>query len=120
MANISAAAPIASGEFRIGDVFSKTATLLSRNFLTFFVVAIVASLPRPAPKDTMFLRVEAKVDPIRLEVFYDAQTSGGLLISVEPGKADALVAALTKRNAAAAVIVGEVLPRGEAALVLRP
>jgi hypothetical protein len=46
MANISAAAPMAAGEFRIGDVFSKTATLLSRNFLTFFVVAIVASLPR--------------------------------------------------------------------------
>jgi uncharacterized membrane protein len=46
MANISAAAPMAAGEFRIGDVFSKTATLLSRNFLTFFVVAAVAGLPR--------------------------------------------------------------------------
>jgi len=46
MANISAAAPIAPGEFRIGDVFSKTATLLSRNFLIFFVVAVVAGLPR--------------------------------------------------------------------------
>ena len=46
MANISAAAPSAPGEFRVGDVFSKTATLLSRNFLIFFVVAIVASLPR--------------------------------------------------------------------------
>jgi MFS family permease len=45
MANISAAAP-ASGEFRIGDVFSKTATLLSRHFLIFFVVALVAGLPR--------------------------------------------------------------------------
>ena len=46
MANISAAAPMAPGEFRIGDVFSKTATLLSRNFLTFFLVAVVAGLPR--------------------------------------------------------------------------
>jgi MFS family permease len=46
MANISAAAPNAAGEFRIGDVFSRTATLLSRNFLTFFVVAVVAGLPR--------------------------------------------------------------------------
>jgi hypothetical protein len=45
MANISAAAPAAPGEFRIGDVFSKTATLLSRNFLIFFVVALVAALP---------------------------------------------------------------------------
>jgi hypothetical protein len=46
MTNISAAMPTAPGEFRIGDVFSKTATLLSRNFLTFFVVAVVAGLPR--------------------------------------------------------------------------
>jgi hypothetical protein len=46
MANISAAAPAAPGEFRIGDVFSKTATLLSRHFLVFFVVALVAALPR--------------------------------------------------------------------------
>ena len=46
MANISAAAPLAPGEFRIGDVFSKTATLLSRHFLIFFVVALVAALPR--------------------------------------------------------------------------
>jgi len=46
MANISAVAPAAPGEFRIGDVFSKTATLLSRNFLIFFVVAVVAGLPR--------------------------------------------------------------------------
>src|SRR5262249_8370994 len=28
------------------------------------------------------LRIEGKPDPIHLEVFYDAQTSGGLLISV--------------------------------------
>jgi hypothetical protein len=46
MANISAAAPAAPGEFRIGEVFSKTATLLSRHFLVFFVVALVAGVPR--------------------------------------------------------------------------
>jgi selenide, water dikinase len=66
------------------------------------------------------LAVEGKADPIRLEVFYDAQTSGGLLISVEPDRADALVAALKRRNAAAAVVIGEVRPRGQAAVVLRP
>ena len=46
MANVYATAPAAPGEFRIGDVLSKSATLLSRHFLIFFVVAIVASLPR--------------------------------------------------------------------------
>jgi MFS family permease len=45
MANISAAAPIAPGEFRVGQVFSRSFTLLSRNFLIFFVVAMVAALP---------------------------------------------------------------------------
>jgi hypothetical protein len=46
MANISAAAPATPGEFRVGQVLSKTATLLSRHFLIFFVVALVAGLPR--------------------------------------------------------------------------
>jgi Membrane domain of glycerophosphoryl diester phosphodiesterase len=45
MANISAAAPTA-GEFRVGHVFTQAAAVLSRNFLTFFVVALVAGLPR--------------------------------------------------------------------------
>ena len=46
MANISAAAPVAPGEFRIGQVFSRSAAVLSRHFLLFFVVALVAGLPR--------------------------------------------------------------------------
>ncbi len=66
------------------------------------------------------LKVEGKVDPVRLEVFYDAQTSGGLLISVAADRAAALVDALKRRGAAAAAVIGEVLPRGEAALLLRP
>jgi MFS family permease len=45
MTNVSAAAPAAEGEFRIGQVFSRSLTLLSRNFLTFFVVTAVAALP---------------------------------------------------------------------------
>jgi hypothetical protein len=42
---ISTAAPVAEGEFRIGRVFSRTLTLLSRNFPIYFVVAAVAALP---------------------------------------------------------------------------
>jgi len=66
------------------------------------------------------LKIEGKLDPMRLEVFYDAQTSGGLLISIEADRADALVAALKRRNAAAAAIIGEIQPRGGADIVLRP
>jgi len=67
------------------------------------------------------LKVEGpRLDPIRLEVFYDAQTSGGLLVSIAADRAAPLLEALKRRNAAAAAIIGEVQPRGESALVLRP
>lgn len=46
MANIFAASPATSGEFRIGRVFSQAAAVLSRNFLGFFAVTLVAGLPR--------------------------------------------------------------------------
>ncbi|HXW25549.1 MAG TPA: hypothetical protein VEK73_12470 [Xanthobacteraceae bacterium] len=45
VAAVISATPIAEGEFRIGRVFSRTAALLSRNFPTFFLVTVVASLP---------------------------------------------------------------------------
>jgi selenide,water dikinase len=65
------------------------------------------------------LKIEGKPDPVRLEVFYDAQTSGGLLISVPADKADALVAAARERGAATACVIGEVRERGETALIVR-
>jgi selenide,water dikinase len=67
-----------------------------------------------------FLRIEGKVDPMRLEFFHDAQTSGGLLISVPAERADALVENARKRGAASACIIGEVLPKQDAALILKP
>ncbi|MHB1425560.1 MAG: selenide, water dikinase SelD, partial [Gemmataceae bacterium] len=65
-----------------------------------------------------FLRIEGKPDPVRLEFFYDAQTSGGLLISVAAEKAEALVEDLRKRGAASACVIGEVLAKQEAALIV--
>jgi selenide,water dikinase len=66
------------------------------------------------------LKVEGNPDPIRMEFFYDAQTSGGLLISVAGEKAEGLVKDLHNRGISAACIVGEVQPRGDKALVVRP
>jgi selenide,water dikinase len=66
------------------------------------------------------LSVEGKPDPVRLEFFYDAQTSGGLLISVPAERAEALVENARRRGAASACVIGEVVERGERALVLRP
>ncbi len=66
------------------------------------------------------LRVEGRPDPVRLEVFYDAQTSGGLLISVPGDRADALVGEARKRGAAVACVIGEVTERqGTALLVVK-
>ena len=67
------------------------------------------------------LRIEGKPDPIRLEVFYDAQTSGGLLICVPADKADALVDGARKRALPAARIVGEVTEQqGTTRLIVKP
>lgn len=66
------------------------------------------------------LRIEGSVDPVRLEFFYDAQTSGGMLISVPADKADALVTSARSKGAQSACIVGEVLERSEVALIVRP
>jgi selenide,water dikinase len=65
------------------------------------------------------LRTEGKPDPTLLEFFYDAQTSGGMLISVPADNADKLVAAARARGALATCIIGEVLDRGDVALILR-
>jgi selenide,water dikinase len=65
------------------------------------------------------LRIEGKPDPVRLEFFYDAQTSGGLLISVPADRADDLVVNLRKKGNPAAAVVGEVLERTGAALILK-
>jgi selenide,water dikinase len=68
------------------------------------------------------LQIEGKPDPVRLEVFFDAQTSGGLLVSLEAEKAGALVEAAQKRGASRTCIIGEVLERSRPglALLLRP
>jgi selenide,water dikinase len=52
--------------------------------------------------------LDGTVDPTRLEFFYDAQTSGGLLISVPAAKADELVRRLTEAKTPAAAVIGEV------------
>jgi selenide,water dikinase len=65
------------------------------------------------------LKKEGRLDPVRLEFFYDAQTSGGLLISVAPDKAHTLVATARAKGATVACIIGEVTERADAAIVLR-
>ena len=65
------------------------------------------------------LRIEGKPDPVRMEFFYDAQTSGGMLISVPPDKAEGLVTDLHARGMTASTIIGEVRQREDKALLVR-
>jgi selenide,water dikinase len=65
------------------------------------------------------VRIEGKADPVRLEFFYDAQTSGGLLLSVPAARAEALVEGVRKRGGEAARVIGEVVERQDVALVVR-
>jgi selenide,water dikinase len=64
------------------------------------------------------LRVEGTPAAARLECFFDAQTSGGLLVSVAADKAEQLVKETHAAGATAACVVGDVLPRGDKALVV--
>jgi selenide, water dikinase len=66
------------------------------------------------------LRVEPGADPTLVEFAFDAQTSGGLLIAVDPRNVDRLVQELEARGALASAVVGRVTERqGEVAVVLR-
>jgi len=65
------------------------------------------------------LSKEGKLNATRLEFFYDAQTSGGLLISVPADRAQQVVEHCHQHGVPAATIIGEVMERGEKALVLR-
>jgi len=66
------------------------------------------------------LTIAADADPLGVEYAFDAQTSGGLLIAVDPGHAALLLQGLTSRGSLASVIVGRVKERQHRiALVIR-
>jgi selenide, water dikinase len=65
------------------------------------------------------LEKQGTLDPVRLEVFHDAQTSGGMLIALPAENAERAVARARERGAAATCIVGEVVERRGKALILK-
>ncbi len=64
-------------------------------------------------------RCEAAPDSILLEFVFDAQTSGGLLISVAADRASQLIERAQEGGAQAACVVGEVLEKSDVSLILR-
>jgi len=72
-------------------------------------------------RDFFSCRVEMRssVPQLMADIFYDPQTSGGLLISLPPGDAEDLVATLKKEGVVHSSVVGEVVegPRGKIRLL---
>lgn len=65
------------------------------------------------------MHIEDGIDPVRLEFVFDAQTSGGLLISVAEDRAEELVRHARDAGAEAACIVGSVREQEDVSLILR-
>lgn len=59
------------------------------------------------------------VDPDLLKILYDPQTSGGLLISLRPDRAERLMRGLKRTGAAHAAVVGKVLAKGKGSIIVR-
>jgi selenide,water dikinase len=65
------------------------------------------------------VKLDVHMPQDRRMVFYDPQTSGGLLISIEKNKADALLRDCRNGGTKNAVIVGEVINRGNVDVIIR-
>ncbi len=63
--------------------------------------------------------IQGEVSPLLLDILYDPQTSGGLLISLPPTKAQRLVGMLHNEGWTAAAIIGEVVEKPEGRVILR-
>lgn len=63
--------------------------------------------------------ISSNLDPLILDLLADAQTSGGLLISVREEKADILLQKLIEKKTPAAKIVGEVLREPKEVIQIR-
>jgi selenide,water dikinase len=66
-----------------------------------------------------FVRREKDAGEDLETLLYDPQTSGGLLIAVRKGKAPAVLSALRKNGIPSAAIIGRVIRKGQARIVLR-
>jgi selenide,water dikinase len=65
------------------------------------------------------LRIEGGADRLAVEMVFDAQTSGGLLLSVPPESAEEAVRIANQLGAEAACIVGHVAEKQDVALVMQ-
>ena len=63
---------------------------------------------------------EGEIDDDRMKLMFDPQTSGGLLISLEAGEAEKLLAELHAHGIAEAAIIGEITEEHPGRIVIKP
>jgi selenide,water dikinase len=68
---------------------------------------------------SQFVSVAKGVSEDMLNVFYDPQTSGGLLIAVPEVKADALVRRLRRRGVRSATVIGRIASKSPGKIVIK-
>ena len=78
----------------------------------------VSKLSKKYLKDA--IRIDPKVREELVDVLFDAQTSGGLLISIPKGKAEMLCTKLKERGALTFDVIGEVCERGDVSIIVTP
>ena len=66
------------------------------------------------------IRINPKVREELVDVLFDAQTSGGLLISIPKGKAEILCTKLKERGTLTYDVVGEACERGDVSIIVTP
>ena len=64
------------------------------------------------------MQVQGSPDPLRMELLFDAQTSGGLLVTLPAERAEAMIQECHEQGLRDACVVGEVLPRGPHLLIV--
>jgi selenide,water dikinase len=64
------------------------------------------------------MRIDDKPDALRLEYLFDAQTSGGLLISIAPDNVEKLIQMCHDRGAEAAVVIGKVEAKQDVSIIV--
>lgn len=67
---------------------------------------------------SQFVKTEAGIPQEIIDICFDAQTSGGLLMSVDKRKADKMIKQLHKQGVREAVIIGEVVHKQAKAILL--
>ena len=65
-----------------------------------------------------FVKAEAEIPQEIVDICFDAQTSGGLLMTVDSKKSDQMLKVLHKHGVEDAAIIGEVIPKQEKQIIL--